>query len=306
VSRPQGRLELAPTRGRRTTGLAAGLATRRGFERRLSILVAALVGSAIELSGGAAFATQHHPGARAGEAFTFKFSLGPVEGGRARMSIGKPVARRGRRLVAVHGQAETTAFVRALMRMDDDYTLVFDAGNLLPVSVSETERGLRERRIRSTMDGRTADVDFWAPDRQTRVRHLLPRHARDPLSGLFALRALPLDDKQKLEVDILDGNALWRVALTVHRGERVRLASGARDAIRIDGVARRIEDNGRPRAGMGPRGITLFLSDDADRVLLRLEADTDMGRCALELTSYVPPTRIADEMAPQLPGIEMR
>jgi hypothetical protein len=42
-------------------------------------------------------------------------------------------------------------------------------------------------------------------------------------------------------------------------------------------------------------------------VLLRLEADTDLGRCALELTSYVPPaTRVADERTPELPGIETR
>lgn len=263
--------------------------------------------AALLLSSSAALATPRlHPGARAGEAFTFKFSVGPVEGGRARMSIGKAVSKRGRRLVAVHGQAETTAFVRTLMRMDDDYTLVYDADRLLPVSVSETERGMRERRIRSTMDGRVADVDFWAPDRQMKIRHLLPRHARDPLSGLFALRALPLDDKQQLSVDILDGNALWRVALKVRRGERVMLERGARAAIRVDGVATRIEDNGRPRAGVEPRNITLWISDDADRVLLRLEADTDMGRCALELTSYVPAPALADETAPQLPGVETR
>ena len=80
----------------------------------------------------------------------------------------------------------------------------------------------------------------------------------------------------------------------------------ARSAIRIDGVARRIEDNGRLRAGMGPRNLTLWLSDDADRVLLRMEADTDFGRCALELTSYVPATRVAEEHTPELPGIETR
>jgi hypothetical protein len=53
--------------------------------------------------------------------------------------------------------------------------------------------------------------------------------------------------------------------------------------------------------------LTIWLSDDADRVLLRLEADTDLGRCALELTSYVPPaTRVAAERTPELPGIETR
>ena len=251
-----------------------------------------------------------HPGARPGEAFTFKFSLGPVEGGRARMSIGKPVAQRGRHVIAVHGQAETTAFVKLLAHVDDDYKLVVDTGNLLPVSVAETERGLRERRISVSHEGpRIADVEFWSPQKQVKRRHLLPRIARDPLSGFFALRALPLADGRKLDLDVLDGNALWRVALTVHRGAKVRLERDAMEhaAIRIDGVARRIEDNGRPRPGMGPRNLTVWLSDDADRVLLKMEAETDLGRCALELTSYVPPaTRVADERTPELPGIETR
>lgn len=251
-----------------------------------------------------------HPGARPGEAFTFKFSLGPIEGGRARMSIGRPAARHGRHVIAVHGQAETTAFVKVLARIEDDYTLVFDTGNLLPVTVAETERGVRERRINvSHLDGRTAEVDFWSPEKQHKARRLLPRIVRDPLSSFFALRALPLADGQKIDLDVLDGPALWRVALTAHRGVRVRLDREAqsRAAIRIDGVARRIEDNGRPRAGVGPRNMTIFLSDDDNRVLLRMEAETDLGRCALELTSYVPPTaRAANERMPELPGIETR
>jgi uncharacterized protein DUF3108 len=268
---------------------------------------AALLMLASLLAAGRAHAL--HPGARPGEAFTFSFSLGPIEGGRARMSIGRAVSQHGRRVIAVHGQAETTAFVKLLARLDDDYKLVVDTGTLLPVTVAETERGVRERRINvSNVDPRIADVDFWSPEKQHKGRHLLPRIARDPLSGFFALRALPLDDGNRLDLDILDGNALWRVALTVHRGDKVRLASASnpRAAIRIDGVARRIEDSGRPRPGQGPRNLTIWMSDDADRVLLRLEADTDLGRCALELTSYLPAAHIADERAPDLPGIETR
>jgi hypothetical protein len=257
----------------------------------------------------AAPAAAAHPGARPGEAFTFKFSLGPIEGGRARMSIGPVVARRGRRVVAVHGQAETTAFIKLLARMDDDYTLVVDTGNLLPVSVAETERGVRQRRISTAhLDGRTADVDFWSPEKQRKARHVMSRIARDPLSGFFALRALPLDDHSRIDLDILDGNALWRVALTVHRGAEVRLGEdrAARAAIRIDGVAHRIDDAGRPRPAGGARTLTMWLGDDADRALLRLEADTDLGRCALELTSYLPAARLADERTPELPGIDTR
>jgi hypothetical protein len=270
---------------------------------RLATMLSLLCSTAVYASA--------HPGARAGEAFTFKFSLGPVESGRARMSVGKATSQRGRRVIAVHGQAETSGFVKMLARMDDDYKLVFDTGNLLPMSVFETERGIRERRVRSTMDGRVASVDFWAPDKQTKGRHVFRRDARDPLSGFFALRALPLADGQHFNLDIIDGNALWRVALAAKRGIKLHLEGDAPSAakhaaIRIDGVARRIEDDGRPHGGTGPRQVIIFLSDDDDRVLLRLEADTDLGRCALELTSYLPTAPAADERAPQLPGIELR
>jgi hypothetical protein len=253
-----------------------------------------------------------NPGARPGETFTFKFSVGPIEGGRARMAIGKTVAHKGKRVVWVHGQAETTAFVKLLARMDDEYKLAVDTKSLLPLSVSETERGMRQRRINTLVDGRTADIDFWAPEKQERGRRVLPRVARDPLSGLFALRALELPDNQKIDLDVLDGAALWRCALTVHRGQSLRLEDdkeGApkRNAIRIDGVTTRIDDGGRPVARIAPRKITIWLTDDGDRVLLRLEADTDFGRCALELTSYAAPTQVAvDERVPSLPGIETR
>jgi hypothetical protein len=253
------------------------------------------------------------PGARPGETFTFKFTVGPIEGGRARMAIGKAVAHKGKRVIWVHGQAETTAFVKLLARIQDEYKLAVDTRSLLPVSVSETEQGMRQRRINTLVDGRTADIDFWAPEKQLKGRRILPRVVRDPLSGLFALRAMELPDRQKIDLDVLDGAALWRCVLTVHRGQSLRLEDdkeGApkHNAIRIDGVTTRIDDAGRPLAKVSTRNITLWLSDDSDRVLLRLEADTDFGRCALELTSYAaPPTEVAAESrTPSLPGIETR
>jgi hypothetical protein len=251
-----------------------------------------------------------HPGARPGEAFTFKFSVGPIEGGRARMSIGKPTAERGRRVIWAHGQAETTAFIKLLARVEDDYTVAVDTGSLLPLRVRETERGMRERKISAVLDGRNAEVDYWSPERQHKGKRMLPRIVRDPLSGFFALRAMALENGQKIGLDVLDGAALWRAALTVKRGEKLRVdsdpaGSPARAAIRIDGVATRIDDAGRPR-GTAPRSMIIFLSDDADRVLLRLEADTELGRAALELTSYQPAARVTQERTPTLPGIEIQ
>ena len=108
------------------------------------------------------------------------------------MSIGRPWPARPA-LVAVHGQAETTAFIKMLARMDDDYKLVFDTGNLLPVSVAETERGVRQRRIGMRTSSRASPRSTSGRPKSSARAPPRPRIARDPLSGFFALRALPLD-----------------------------------------------------------------------------------------------------------------
>src|SRR5581483_746092 len=231
------------------------------------------------------------------------------ESGRARMSVGLPTTRAGKRLVAVHGQAETAKWLQLMVRLDDDYRLIYDAATLLPVEVVSVERGVRERRIASKVDGRRADIDVQAKRDAGRARRTLPNVVRDPLSALFALRAAPLADGARLGLDVLDGAALWRVRLEVHRGEKVRLERNGDDArsrvaIRVDGELRRIDDLGRELGG-APRHLQVWLSDDAERLLLLVEGDTDLGRASLELTSYTPPPGAPRrrEPAPSLPGL---
>jgi hypothetical protein len=224
-------------------------------------------------------------GAAPGEAMTFKFSVGPIESGRARMSVAK-AKDRGRAAFSVRGQAETLPWLKLLARLDDEYHLIVDAATLMPLTVLSIERGLRERTIESRIDGRHAELVSGGARSQ---RHL-PTAVRDPLSQLLALRAARLGDGERIEQDILDGATLWHASLTVHRGHKIFLESdgehpSARPAIRIDGSLTRISDLGRP-LGQPARKVIAWLSDDDFRVLLRLEADTDFGKCALELTSY--------------------
>jgi hypothetical protein len=234
-------------------------------------------------------------GARPGEAATFKFSVGPVESGRARMSVGLPRKHDGRSTLTVHAQAETAPWLQLIVRLNDDYQLVLDAASLLPVSVRSVERGIRERTIDSRLDGRRADLKVVGGDEAGHHVRLLPRAPRDPMAELFALRAAPLAAGDHLIEDVLDGTALWRVEMDVRRGERIRLdvdgeGAALRPAIRVDGTLRRIDDAGRPLR-QPARHVTAWLTDDEARVLLRLDADTDLGRCSLELTQYLPPRR---------------
>jgi hypothetical protein len=236
--------------------------------------------------------------ASAGESFTFKFSVNPIESGRARMSVDAPSPQSERQLVSVHGQAETSPWLKLLAPLDDDYRLVMDAKTHLPLQVVTVERGLRERRIAAQIDGRRAELDITAEKGGGRARRLLPGPVRDPLSQLFALRAAPLAEGDTLVHDILDGAALWRMRIAVHRGELLRLDMDrppgqpdalppSRTAIRLEGELTRIDDLGRP-TGAPARHFTAWLSDDAQRVLLRAVTDSDLGKCTIELTGYTP------------------
>jgi hypothetical protein len=246
-----------------------------------------------------------HSGALPGEAFTFKFSVGPIESGRARMSVGLPVEKDGRRLLAVHGQAETLPWLALVARMNDDYKLVVDAGTLIPVEVTTVERGIRERRFDTGVhaSGRLVDLSFKSPKDNNHARRSVPDVVRDPLSALFAVRAAGLRDGDALTFLVIDGMALWRSHIDVKRQIlRTEEDPHGKKAIRLDGTNLRIDDAGKP-TGLPARRYTCWLSDDADRVLLRMEAEIDLGKAVIELTSYSGSR--ARGPVPALPGMQI-
>jgi hypothetical protein len=224
-----------------------------------------------------------------GETFTFNVSIGQIDAGRARMAIGAPVARGDRRLVAVQGQAETSPWVNIIAHVNDYYKMVFDVASLLPESILSVERGTHERRISTVASKQTVTVEVTMKGQTRRVRRTLPRPARDAFSALFAIRSLPLGVGDGLELDILEGAILWRTKLKVTQKEILQpehgLVGAPRPAWRFEGECRRIDDLGRPN-GRAVRHFGFWISDDQDRLLLRAWFESDLGRAALDLTSY--------------------
>jgi hypothetical protein len=257
-----------------------------------------------------------HPGLRPGEAFTYRLSVGPIEGARARMSIGMPVQTNGHQLVAVQGEAETVSLVSLVAPVNAVYTLVLDAQALLPREVTTVERGLKERRFHSRLDGRALDLEVVSPQRTTKMKRTLPTEARDPLSAFFALRASALRDGEHVELDVIDGAALWRTQLRVVGRETIRLnedrgegvaPSAPQRAIKVEGTLQRIDDAGNPAPrGVPKRTLVAWISDDPTRALLRASFDSTLGRARLEMTSYLPPPRSArwSRQGP-LPGLQL-
>lgn len=225
----------------------------------------------------------------AGEAFTYKFSVGIIDAGRARMSVGYPEERAGGRLLAVQGDAHASPWIAIFARLDDTYKVVIDADALLPRKVSADETGIRIRHIESEFEGARARVHLIAPGRDVDQRRAFPGPTRDPVAALFALRAARLADGDRLEQLVIDGLALYRATFVAVGRERIERSSGERVvAIHVTVDATRIDDLGRPDPAHKPRQMHIYLSDDERRIPLRMAGSTDIGEARLDLTSYIP------------------
>jgi len=90
---------------------------------------------------------------------------------------------------------------------------------------------------------------------------------------------------------LLSGGTLYRLDLKVLGRERIYTAMGAKNALKVGGVALRITDRGEVIKRKAPRKVSLWLSADGRRVPLRLVGDTKLGVVQADISSYRPPRR---------------
>jgi hypothetical protein len=128
--------------------------------------------------------------------------------------------------------------------------------------------------------------------------------AHDLHSGLLLLRSWrPRLGEEAYFYTVL-GRRPWRVDVTSRGVEMIKIGDDARLTYRIDGVAVRLW---QPESAQ-PKRFSLWLSEEADRVPLRMVADASFGQVTMNLTGREPgsgacsPSRLAQaERSGQLP-----
>lgn len=233
-------------------------------------------------------------GLHPGEGFAFRFSVGSIEAGEARMAIGEPsVAADGSTTVSVQAEARSAPWLSLLMHLDDTYQVTIDTALLAPRALRVEEHGLRNRVVSARLvhdekgPGSHMTLDYRDAKQHRKADFHLYARALDLLGTLFTLRAAPLHEGDALDLLAFDGPAFYRAVGKVARRVRLTGASGPVPAILLDFEAHRVDPQGRPLRKPS-RHVQVWLSDDALRLPLRIEADTDFGRCRIELASYRP------------------
>jgi hypothetical protein len=121
--------------------------------------------------------------------------------------------------------------------------------------------------------------------RQSPIQATFTAPLLDPLSFLLRLRAAPPTPGSSQVLYVLDGQALWR--LTIQNAGRASLPEGtvAVATFRLDGRADPIHwDGSADEAERRRRTFSVWLSDDANKVPLRLEMPLGPSALVVALT----------------------
>jgi Protein of unknown function (DUF3108) len=183
--------------------------------------------------------------------------------------------------VAYHIVAEgrPTALLQKLYTLYYKADTLLDAHTLLPQRGSVySEEGTR-RRTKTLRFDQTHLKASYEVTTATVVKQdlVLPAVTQDVLSALYVLRALPLKAGGRLTMAVADDGQVYRVQIAVAGVEQVTTPLGTLPAWHLTPVI--MNDKGKQEG----RALHLWISDDARRLPLKLEADLAVGKFHLVL-----------------------
>jgi hypothetical protein len=224
-----------------------------------------------------------------GESMTYEVRLGGVLAGEAALAVGEVGEVDGHRAVVVRSRAATAGAVALVKHVVDEATTTIDIETGRPVKLdTNVEIGDKKTVATARFAGSAADVTYTTGDAQPISYRLdfgkLTVH--DTHSAMAQLRGWKGGRGQTRTVFVVGGRRLWRIDVTYAGEETIGTAVGNRRVVRYDGASFRAN----PRLGVEPgkpsRTFTVWVSDDGDRVPLKLSAKTELGDIVMTLVEY--------------------
>ena len=125
-------------------------------------------------------------------------------------------------------------------------------------------------------DGVTSKVTE-TPGKGTKIRRFDFPHLFDLQSALLYLRSQPLQERSVQRIVVYPQTSAYLATATVLGRERITVPSGTYNAIKFDLQLNKIGKQNELEPHRKFRRATAWISDDSDRLLLRLEAQIFIG-----------------------------
>ncbi len=232
-------------------------------------------------------------GLQPGEAMSFDVKIGGILAGEAALAVGDPGVIDGHRAILVRSRIATAGAFALVRKISDEATTVIATDTATPISMTSdvTMNGvdyhadlafkgsiIEATSTRSDSKGVTHDrFSFGAT-----VAH-------DTHSAMASLRGWDPAPGTSRTLYVMGGKRIWKAEVRFGGRETIGTQLGNRAAVRLHGLAWRAHDDLSIDDSKPPREFTVWLSDDADRVPLKVAAKTELGSLVIELTDYQRP-----------------
>jgi hypothetical protein len=186
------------------------------------------------------------------------------------------------------GTGRTIGLVRALWKLDVNYQATASAETLRPIETQQTE-SYRSKKIVThltfTNNGVTRVRTDGKGAAETKTRQFNFPNLFDLFSAMLYLRSQPLKDRSVYRVVAYPATNAYLATVTVIGREKISVHAGSYNAIRLDLQLKRVGKHRQLEPHRKFRRATIWVSDDAERLLLRIEAQVFVGTVFAELQS---------------------
>ncbi|MBA3395383.1 MAG: DUF3108 domain-containing protein [Deltaproteobacteria bacterium] len=240
----------------------------------------------------AASAAQNELGMQAGETMAFDVELAGLPVGEAQLAVGEIGIVDGRRAIVVKSRAETVGAAALLRKIVDEATTVVDVETGRPISVEmNAQIGDKHTNATAKFSATNVAVTFTRDGKVNASTFKLdpktPLH--DAHTAMAQLRGWKAAPGTVRTVYVIGGRRLLRVDVKYIGEETIGSALGNRRAVIYEGVSFRAKRDLTPESNKPGRAFRVWLSDDGDRVPLKLTAKTELGDVVMTLTDYARP-----------------
>jgi hypothetical protein len=225
-----------------------------------------------------------------GETMAFEVKLAGLTAGEAQLAVGEPTTLDGHKAIVVKSRAATVGAAALVKKIVDEATTTIDLDTGRPLALETfVQMGDRESTAKAVFAGSRADIT-WTREKNDKPHTMRINFGKavvnDAHAAMAQLRGWKAKPGTTKSLFVVGGRRLWRVDVKYAGEETIASAYGNRHAIRYEGSAFRAHNNLTVEGTKPTRTFAVWLSDDADRVPLKVTASTELGDIVIELTEY--------------------
>jgi hypothetical protein len=214
--------------------------------------------------------------------FDIGWSLYPTAGS-ATLSVKEKKASFGSTAYYIVAEGRPTPVLSKL------YTLYYKADTLIETTTLLPQRGSvyseegRRHRMKTTTFNQAAKKATYEIETRTLVKKdlAIPGFTQDALSAIYVLRSIPFKAGEKFNMPVSDNGNLYKVLMQVGASEPVKTPLGTINALKIVPVITGPDKD-------SPHGLALWISDDARRLPLKMEAQLLVGKFTIVIRKISP------------------